>query len=370
MNSFVTAIGTANPQYCISQMQFADFYADALSFNELERRKLKAFYRYTKIHSRYTVLEDYTKRQGDFSFYPNNSDFLPIPTISKRMKVFKENAINVSMKAIKNCIDSLESFDPLSINHIIVSSCTGMYAPGVEIEIIEHLGLSTQIGKTAINFMGCFAALNALKIADALCNANGNFKVLIVNVELPSIHFQNSVQEEFLISNSLFGDGATAMLVDSDPPTGLSLKVKDFFSDISLNGKNDLIWQIGDFGFEVLLSEYVPIIVKGDIKKVLDNMLLKTNMNQSDIDFYAFHPGGRAILEAIESQVGISKEDNRFAYDILKNFGNMSSCTFVFVLAKIFAELSLKDKNKNILGCSFGPGLTMESVILECKYFE
>jgi len=368
MNSFVTAIGTANPQYCVSQMQFADFYADSLNFSEIERKKLKAFYRYTKINSRYTVINDYTKRQGDFSFYSNNADFLPIPSISKRMMLFKENALEVSIKAIKKCFDSFESFDLSTINHIIAVSCTGMYAPGVEIDIIEQLGLSTQIGRTAINFMGCFAAINALKIADALCHTNSNFKVLIVNIELPSIHFQNSLNQEFLVSNSLFGDGATAMLVESNPPKGLSLKLKNFHSDISLKGKNDMIWQIQDFGFEVLLSEYVPMIVKGDIKTVVENLLLKANLNQSDIDFYAFHPGGRAILEAIESQIGISTEDNRYAYDTLKNFGNMSSCTMVFVLAKIFAELSLEDKNKNILACSFGPGLTMESAILECKY--
>lgn len=368
MNSFITAIGTSNPEHCLSQMQFADFYADVLHFDNLERRKLKAFYRHTKINSRYTVIEDYTKRQGGFSFYSNKTDFLPIPSTSARMKVFQENALSVSIKAINNCIESLKSLDVKSINHIITVSCTGMYAPGVDVEIIEKLGISTQIGRTAINFMGCFAAINALKFADSLCRANSNFKVLIVNIEFPSIHFQNSKQEEFLISNSLFGDGATAMMVESNHSEGFSLKIKDFYSEVSLKGKKDMLWQIKDFGFEVLLSEYIPLIVKGEIKQVIFNLLTKAKLKQSDIKFYAFHPGGRAILEAVESQLEISTYDNRFSYEVLRKFGNMSSCTIVFVLAKIFSELSFNDTKANILGCSFGPGLTTESVILECNH--
>ena len=258
------------------------------------------------------------------------------------------------------------SLEPESFDHIITVSCTGMYAPGLDVDLIEQLRLPTTIQRTAVNFMGCFAAINALRVADAFCrSAAADCRVLVVNVELPTLHFRSDLDEEFMVSNALFGDGASAMIVERNPRGNRVLRIRGFHSDLALKGKGDLAWTIGNHGFEVLLSEYVPMMVKGDVKQVVESLLASMDLAREDVHYFAFHPGGRAILEAIESQVGISSEDNRFAYDILRDYGNMSSCTLVFVLQKILEALGPMDHGKHVLGCSFGPGLTLEGVLLE-----
>jgi predicted naringenin-chalcone synthase len=126
-----------------------------------------------------------------------------------------------------------------------------------------------------------------------------------------------------------------------------------------------MAWQVADFGFEMTLTSYIPKLVKNGIKSLIDRLLNEVNLTAKDLSLYAMHPGGRAILEAIEMALEITAEDNRFAYQILKDYGNMSSCTVLFVLKEIFQTLSKADSGKNILSCAFGPGLTLESMILE-----
>jgi len=365
MSSYITSIGTANPPTRVTQAQFADFYADVLNLDERGRKKLKWFYRHTKIRTRHSVLADYAERLGSFTFYSNDPDRPPDPATSRRMEVFQEHAPGLAIEAIRDCVERSAGFDLESVDHLITVSCTGMYAPGLDVDLVEALGLPTTIERTAINFMGCFAAINALRIADALCRSRPGCRVLIVNVELPTIHFQSELDEEYMVSNALFGDGASAMIVEGEPSGGGGLRIEGFHSDMALKGKGDMAWRIGDRGFEVLLSEYVPMIVKGDVGRVVERLLGSLALRQEDVDFYAFHPGGRAILEAIEAQVGISAEDNWAAYEVLRDFGNMSSSTFVFVLQKIFENLGSRDRGKRVLGCSFGPGLTLEGVLLE-----
>ncbi len=365
MHAYITAIGTANPPYRTSQKQFADFYADVVGFGETERRKLKAFYRYTRIRNRFSVLPDFGRRKGDFTFFPNDEGREAVPCISRRMELFQAHAGPLGLEAARSCLARAGEIDPGSVDHLITVSSTGMYAPGLDIDLIEGLGLRTTVGRIAINFMGCFAAINALRVADALCRDRPDERVLIVNVELPSIHFRDETNEECLVSNALFGDGATAMLVEGSPSGRPSLGLGAFHADLALRGKDDMLWRIRRDRFEVRLSEYVPMIVKGDVGQVVDGLLAAGGLALDDIAHFAFHPGGRAILEAIETQVGISAEDNRFAYEVLRDYGNMSSCTLVFVLERILASLSEADRGRKVLGCAFGPGLTIEGLILE-----
>lgn len=401
MHACITAIGTANPPHRTSQNQFADFYADVVGFGEAERRKLKAFYRYTRIRNRFSVLPDFSRRKGEFTFFPNEEDPGEVPCISRRMELFQRHAGMLGLEASRRCLARAGGIDPGSIDHLITVSSTGMYAPGLDIDLIEGLGLRTGVGRTAINFMGCFAAINALRVADALCRGRPDERVLIVNVEMPSIHFRNETNQECLVSNALFGDGASAMLVEGSLPghgagrraghragkparhapdhaagwpgehaagqadRQPALALGAFHADLSLRGKDDMLWQIRRDGFAVRLSEYVPVIVKGDVRQVVDGLLAAGGLALDEIAYFAFHPGGRAILEAIEAQVGISAHDNRFAYEVLRDCGNMSSCTLVFVLERILASLTEADQGRKILGCAFGPGLTLEGLVLE-----
>ena len=358
--SFITAIGTAVPQNCFPQMQIADFMASALQMNDYDQRRLKALYRTTKIAQRYSVLTDYDKNFSEYQFYPKSIDLEPFPSISQRMIAYQEYALPLCLEAIENLKQDIPN---KGITHIITVSCTGMYAPGLDIEIIAELGLNTTIQRTAINFMGCYGAFNGLKMADIICKANPKAKVLMIAVELCTLHFQKKNDEDFLLSNALFADGAAAVLIESEGQEK-SLEMRSFFCDLYFEGKQDMAWKVADFGFEMTLTSYIPKLVKTGIKSLIDRLLDNAGMTNQDIDLYAMHPGGKAILEAIETALEITKEDNKYSYEVLKNYGNMSSCTVLFVLNEILKNTTELDKNKNILSCAFGPGLTLESMVL------
>ncbi|HMG89887.1 MAG TPA: type III polyketide synthase [Chryseolinea sp.] len=364
--SSITAIGTANPEYRFTQTQIADFMVKAMQLNQHDTRKLRAIFNASGIDYRYSVLEDYDSDQAN-TFYANSHDFEPFPSTAKRLKYFRNNALDLSYSAVQNLIRSTPSFELQKTTHLIIVCCTGMYAPGLDIDLVKKLQLSTTVLRTSINFMGCYAAFNAFKIADAFCQVDENAKVLIVCTELCSLHFQKAPTDDNLISNALFGDGAAAVLIEGKTTAPLRLKAENFFSDLVIEGEDDMAWAIGDLGFEMKLSTYVPSIIKGGILKLTTSLLDKISKNINDVRFFAIHPGGRKILESIEDELGITKCQNAPAYHVLKNYGNMSSPTILFVLQEIFNKLVPGDHGEHILSFAFGPGLTLESMVLKIE---
>ena len=355
MPAYITEIGTAVPTNAFEQSEIADFMALASQLDALETRKLKALYRSTKIQTRHSVLSDYGKA-SDFEFYPNTPNFEPFPTVSKRMEEYKRQALPLSLAAVSH-IQNLED-----ITHLITVSCTGLYAPGLDIELVKALNLDYHVQRTAINFMGCYGAFNGLKVAQAIVSSNPSAKVLMVSIEHCTLHFQKKKDENNLLSNALFADGAAAVVIESKP-RGLCLKIKGFHCDLLPEGHNDMAWYVSDLGFEMILSSYVPKLVKGGITQLINKLRAKIGIKKFDL--FALHPGGKAILEAIEVELGITKNDNRFAYQILKDYGNMSSATVLFVLQKLLQNSTSIDHKKNVLSAAFGPGLTLESAVFE-----
>jgi alpha-pyrone synthase len=286
------------------------------------------------------------------------------------MQVYRHEALPLALKAVHTCIKGYSSRQASEITHIITVSCTGMYAPGLDIELIEALALPTSTQRYNINFMGCYAAFNGLKLADAICKSTPDALVLLVCVELCTIHYQKSKNYDQWVSNALFGDGAAAVLLDSKNPSNeKALSLENFYCDIAPEGKDEMAWHVGNTGFEMILSSYVPSLVRLGIKQLTNALLLNTGCSIQDVDYFAIHPGGKKILTAVEDALGIKKEDNRFAYEVLKQYGNMSSPTVLFVLSAIFEQLTNADHDKTILSVAFGPGLTMESMLLKAAHF-
>ncbi|HTF16955.1 MAG TPA: type III polyketide synthase [Chryseolinea sp.] len=360
--SYVTAIGLANPPHRFEQGEIADFMIRAMQLNDPDIRKLKAIFHASGIDYRYSVIEDYGLRDN-FRFYPNSSDFEPFPSTSKRLTLFREHALGLSVAAVQNMLTKVPDFDLRSITHLITVSCTGLYAPGLDIELVRTLGLLANVQRTGINFMGCYAAFNALKVADAFCAQNRDAKVLIVCTELCSLHFQKTATSDNLISNALFADGSAAVLVQGRAPSGISLVPKAVRSTLIADAEQDMAWAIGDLGFEMRLSTYVPSLIRGGISSLASSVLENTGKDIHDIRFLAIHPGGRKILESVEQELNISAEMNESAYYVLRNFGNMSSPTVLFVLDRIMGKLSVHDKDDLVLSFAFGPGLTLESML-------
>lgn len=366
--SFITSIGTAVPPNRFSQPVLSDFMVKAMQLDYANGRKLKAIFRSSGISYRHSVLDDYGKSNG-FTFYSNSPDFEPFPSTEKRIAEFQKHALTLSRKAVQNCISERKNLNLADITHLITVSCTGMYAPGLDIELIKEFGLRSDIQRIAINFMGCYAALNAIKTADAFCKTQPDARVLIVCTELCSLHFQKENTEDNLLANGLFADGAAALLVETRAVKGWNLLPSVFHNALSFTDDEHMAWSIGDLGFEMKLSSYVPDIIQGGIKKLTTEMLGKVNKKISDIRYMAIHPGGKKILEIIEKELGITKEQNRPAYNVLDSYGNMSSPTVVFVLHEIFKTLTPSDQDSSVLSFAFGPGLTLESILFSTKLF-
>lgn len=361
--AFITSFGLANPAHRISQSVIADFMVAAMQMDDHEARKLRAVYRASGIETRYSVLEDYS-RADNFTFYTNTPGLEPFPTTGQRMELYRRHAADLSETAARQCLARRKDVHADQITHLIVVSCTGMYAPGLDIDLIIRLGLRTNIKRTCINFMGCYAAFNALKLASSFCDADAGARVLIVCTELCSIHFQKGKTEDNIIANALFGDGSAAVLVDGKPAKGVNLQPVSFYCDLARNGEKDMAWSVGDAGFEMKLSSYVPEIIRTGIRDLTTKLLEGNGTSLEDIAYYAIHPGGRKILEVIEGELGMTNKQNENAYRVLKEFGNMSSATVLFVLADVWKNLNGVDSNRKIMSFAFGPGLTMESMLL------
>lgn len=360
--SYITAIGTANPSTKIGQQQIATFMARAMKPDYINERRLRAVFNSSGIDFRYSVLDDYNY-ENNFHFFPGDSTFEPFPSTKKRSEIFREHALPLSLQAIHNAIQDETS----SITHLITVCCTGMYAPGLDIDIIKSLHLSPNIHRLCINFMGCYAAINALRTAHEFCKADASAKVLIVCTELCSLHFQKEVTDDNILSNALFADGAAAVLMEASTNKKKKLMPVSFYMDLMPEGDQDMAWSIGDFGFEMKLSAYVPSLIEKGITSFTTTMLDQLGLKCDSIKFFAIHPGGKRILKVIEKALGIRENKNEFAYSVLRNYGNMSSPTVLFVLNEIFKRISDEDHDEHVLSFAFGPGLTLGSLLLQIK---
>jgi predicted naringenin-chalcone synthase len=364
--SKIISIGTANPAFCHQQKDIMQFMLDANNPDEKNRKLLPILYHRSGIETRYSVFPDFSQMRGQWDFFGNNCT---MPSLEKRMNLYNEEAVKLSVDAINDCLKNTSGGEtPIQeITHLITVTCTGISAPGLDIMLMQKLGLSPNLVRTSINFMGCYAAIHALKVADAFCRADATAKVLVVCTELCTLHFQKSNDVDAVLSSTLFADGSAACLISSDK-NAKGLEIKQFFSQVALSGQSDMAWQLSSTGFLMTLSNHVPKLVKQEIKNLLDKSLQKLNLSIEDISNWAIHPGGKNILEAVETSLELKREDLAQSYNVLKNYGNMSSPTILFVLKEmmenIFSTNTDKSEQKNVFAVAFGPGITMESVIL------
>jgi predicted naringenin-chalcone synthase len=362
--AIIESIGTAVPQNKIFQQHHHSILESANGISRAERLFLKKVYANSGIESRHSVLKEF-----GFEDQPSNKIFHPAGTsppvaISARMELFELYASDLCAEAILNCVNGNENI--LSeVTHLITFSCTGMSAPGIDIQLIEKLNLSRGIERTCINFMGCYAAINALKTANYIIRAQPEAVVLLSGVELCTLHYQKNNTQDQVIANAIFADGAAAVIVRSATEKNNRGFILDkFYSEFEPAGLDDMAWRIGNYGFDIRLSTYVPDLIRNNISSLIEKLFLRAGIGMESIDHYAIHPGGIKILEACEDALGISSSDNRFSYNVLNQFGNMSSVTILFVLKKYLDAINELKKGAKILSCAFGPGLTMETMIV------
>lgn len=355
--SKIISIATKVPENKYDQHSLFNFADRVYKNDSAESRKLRFYYNLSGIETRYSALPDFDLTQNNRLLFSNSEDENKYPNLEKRMDFFIDYAADLSCKAIVSCIEGKISKN--KITHLITVSCTGMSAPGMDLQIIEQLELPLDIVRLSVNFMGCYAALHGLKIADSFCKADKNANVIVVCTELCTIHFQKENNQDNITSSLLFGDGSAAVLINSSDEKGINLK--SFYSKVSPQGKKDMSWQLSSKGFLMKLSGYVPDLLNNDFKKICSNALHKTGNTIEDVKHWCIHPGGKKILEAIEQSIGKEKGNFKHSYDVLKNYGNMSSPTILFVLQKFFIELKETEDDSIVFGAAFGPGLTTET---------
>jgi predicted naringenin-chalcone synthase len=359
--SKIISIGTAVPTYVHQQERILDFMQQVYQLDAVEARKLKFLYRQSGIQQRYSAIADFSKTPDAWEFFPLVGAAVPIPSIDKRMALYQATAATMAEQAIAQCIHG--QIKPNQITHLITVSCTGMSAPGLDLELVASLGLPNHVQRTSINFMGCYAAIHALKMADAICKSEPEAKVVLVCAELCTLHFQDKPIADNIASSLLFGDGAAAVLVTSDGDKLSGFYLNSFYSEIVPKGKNDMSWLIASTGFLMTLSGYVPDLIQEDFDALMQRALQKAGLTKTDIAQWCIHPGGKRILDAIAKSLDFKGAELAASYAVLNDYGNMSSPTVLFVLKRILDNLE-KDAPQHIFGAAFGPGLTMETFIV------
>jgi predicted naringenin-chalcone synthase len=352
--AYLESIGTAVPKGEVLQGQAMRL---AHSWSGTNERVLHRLYSQSGVEKRHSVLAE--GADTDFFFQPAKevNDFGP--RLSDRMKLFEEYAGVLAEESSRDALHE-SRYAASEITHLLCVSCTGFIAPGISHHLIKELGLSPYVARVDIGFMGCHAAINALRVAASMVDADTSSKVLLVCTELCTLHGKYQPNAEQEVANSLFGDGSAAAIVHADEEYG-GLGLTDFFSMLVPDTHDLMSWRIGDHSFEMGLSPHLPKIIEKELKHFLEAKM-SSAYTLSDIEEYVVHPGGRKIVQAVEQALSLSSQQLDDTWSVLKNYGNMSSATVLFILKKVMK----KDlaKGTPILMLAFGPGICIESAVL------
>ena len=345
MSAYLHAIGTAVPTHDVH----APFIAWARG--QVEPRSAKLFDRMAAragIGHRWSVLP--AAPGGGSPVAPGGFYDGDHPGTAARMRVYAQAAPDLALAAIERLREQV-ALDGLT--HIVVASCTGFVAPGVDQILAARLGLPALVERLLVGFMGCYAAVAALRSARHIVRSDPAARVLVVTVELSTLHLQRATAIEPLLAMLQFGDGAAAALVTAEP-AGFALE-QPFAAALPESG-HLIRWDITDTGFAMHLSGEVP----GRIAAALADQALAHAMtggaDAGSVDGWAVHAGGRSILDAVENSLRLGPQALAHSRSVLADYGNMSSATLMFVLQRLLAG----PRVEHGVALAFGPGLAAE----------
>lgn len=285
-------------------------------------------------------------------------------TTAQRMEAYEADAPELGTEAAMRALAD-SGMQPSEITDLIVVSCTGFSAPGLDVELVRRLGLRPDVRRCLIGFMGCFGGIVGLRQAGNICRAEPNATVLMVCVELCSLHLRDDTSDENLVASALFADGAAAAVVGGDdarirvcgsePETFSALSTG--VSRLIDEGREGMTWRITDAGFAMTLSREVPVLLRQSIRSFVDEAVGDSESSRT----FVIHPGGPGILEAVDQGLGLDGATGlEYSRRILREHGNMSSGTVLFVL-----EAALKAAcRRPVMLLAFGPGLSLEGITL------
>jgi alpha-pyrone synthase len=344
--AYVNAIGIATPGNEVHGL-FTSF-APRLIQTGRERRLFDRMVQRCGIERRYSVLAPGRLGQLDDAGLYRPGEFADT---AARMRVYRERAADLAFAAAVDLDDELRG-----VTHLVLVSCTGFAAPGVDLELIERLALSPRIERTIVGFMGCHAAINALRLARHIVRSEPEARVLVICLELCTLHLQETSDLEQLLAFLIFADGCAAALVTREPR---GLVIGPSTTVIAPEAADQITWQIGSSGFDMTLSGSVPSTISALLPCHIATMLQGRPPDQ--IVHWAVHPGGRSVLDAVQHALDLGPQALATSREVLRRYGNMSSATILFVLE------AMLEGGVGGAGCAmaFGPGLAIESLMLE-----
>lgn len=349
--AYINRVATAVPEHEV-HASFIRFASEALQ-NPTSRTLFERMANRAQIERRWSCLappkSGVEVLDGEGFYKPGE-----FPSTADRMARYEIAAPALGTAAVERL--GLDDSERKGITHLVVASCTGFSAPGVDLELLERCGLNPSVERTVIGFMGCHAAMNALKIAHHIVRSTPAANVLVVCVELCTLHFQETVDLNRLLTFLLFGDGCAAALI-SGRPDGIALD--SFHAELVQKAADQITWNIRDDGFDMVLSGRVPSTITGALRESSTRVLAGKPMNA--IDIWAVHPGGRSILDAVEGAFELERSALTASRAVLRDYGNMSSATILFVLERLMRDRAMHGAS----GCAlaFGPGLTAETML-------
>jgi predicted naringenin-chalcone synthase len=282
------------------------------------------------------------------------------------------------VETARRALESADGIRPEDVTHVITVSCTGFFNPGPDYRIVRELGLRPAVQRFHLGFMGCYAAFPALRAAKLFCEADPTAVVLVAIAELCTLHVRSSNDPDTILGASLFADGAAAAVVTARdlPLTRPALSLDAFETTLTPVGEETMAWNIGDRGFEMVLGSYVPHIIDDHITGALEPLLAGdaalAGRPHAEIEHWAIHPGGRSIVDKVVTRLGLSETQALPARETLREFGNMSSATVMFVFERILGLPRVGDAaddgagpgSERVCAMAFGPGLTVETALL------
>jgi predicted naringenin-chalcone synthase len=365
------SLEVALPDTVLVQDEVRDLYAAQPQLSRLAARMASAAFNGSGIDRRYTVLQEMDGLESAEAplFFDASTGLVLSPSTGLRNRVYAQEATGLFVRAAARALAACEGVEAADVTHVITVSCTGFFAPGPDYKIVRALGLRSDVARSHLGFMGCFAAFPALRQAKHICEAEPDAVVLVVSAELCTLHVRIADDLDTILGASLFGDGAAAAVVTGrdDGSTRPVLRLDRFATALTPVGEEAMAWNIGDNGFEMVLGTYVPHIIDEHIIGALAPLLAGDPSLQglpaAHIPHWAIHPGGRSILDKVESKLQLSPEQLAPARETLRDYGNMSSATVLFVLKHILDQPSV-DAEERICAMAFGPGLTVESALM------
>jgi alkylresorcinol/alkylpyrone synthase len=344
----IAATATALPPHTITRENVKYYMGRVFDIPERKLEAMMTVVDNAQVHKRHSV-------------FPIEYTIEPRP-LSKTNEEYQEHAIALGRRAAEECL-AKAGVAPADVDLIITVSCTGYMVPSLDVHLLNLMGFRNNIRRLPITELGCVAGAIALSRAwDFLRGAPGK-TVLIIAVELPSLTFQRKdFSQANLISAVLFGDGAAAAVLTNRPSPGP--RIVDYES-FTLPGSMDALgFDLRDSGFHIVLSKDVPHLLREKIKGLVEDFLGRNNLTPQEMTAYLLHPGGQKLLMCVEEELGLRRSHTEFSWDVLRDYGNMSSATILFILQEWLTKRQMNPGDYGLMA-GFGPGFSSELLLLQ-----